>query len=90
MTASNSNPKFGIYIHWPFCTSKCPYCDFNSHVRESIDASRWKQAYLKELESAAEKVGKRFVDTIFFGGGTPSLMETFLVSDILEYIESYF
>jgi len=90
MIASISNPKFGIYIHWPFCASKCPYCDFNSHVRESIDVSRWKQAYLKELESTAEKFGKRFVDTIFFGGGTPSLMETFLVSDILEYIEFKF
>jgi oxygen-independent coproporphyrinogen-3 oxidase len=63
-----------IYIHWPFCRSKCPYCDFNSHVRESIDADRWTRALLADLERQAEGTAAREVVSIFFGGGTPSLM----------------
>jgi oxygen-independent coproporphyrinogen-3 oxidase len=63
-----------IYIHWPFCRSKCPYCDFNSHVRERIDAARWSRALLADLERQAEGVTAREVVSIFFGGGTPSLM----------------
>jgi len=66
----------GIYIHWPFCKSKCPYCDFNSHVREGIDQGRWQRALVAELEHAArEAPPDRRVETMFFGGGTPSLME---------------
>jgi len=63
-----------LYIHWPFCRSKCPYCDFNSHVRASVDDARWRRALLTELETAAETLGPRRLETIFFGGGTPSLM----------------
>jgi oxygen-independent coproporphyrinogen-3 oxidase len=70
--------SFGIYIHWPFCKSKCPYCDFNSHVHEKIDHARWKSAYLKEIEHWASLTKGRVVDTVFFGGGTPSLMEVTL------------
>lgn len=63
-----------VYIHWPFCKSKCPYCDFNSHVREKVDFSRWEAALIKELEAMHAKVSEREVMSIFFGGGTPSLM----------------
>jgi putative oxygen-independent coproporphyrinogen III oxidase len=69
------SPGFGIYIHWPFCRSKCPYCDFNSHVRERIDYARWRSALLRELEHYARDTQGRSVTSIFFGGGTPSLME---------------
>ena len=65
---------FGIYVHWPFCASKCPYCDFNSHVAAEIDESRWVRAYLREIERYAEEVPGRVVNSVFFGGGTPSLM----------------
>jgi putative oxygen-independent coproporphyrinogen III oxidase len=67
---------FGLYVHWPFCVSKCPYCDFNSHVRERVDASRWQKAYLAELAAYAEADYGRgeTVSSVFFGGGTPSLM----------------
>jgi putative oxygen-independent coproporphyrinogen III oxidase len=68
-------PGFGIYIHWPFCRSKCPYCDFNSHVRERIDHARWRGALLSELEHYARGTAGRTVTSVFFGGGTPSLME---------------
>jgi putative oxygen-independent coproporphyrinogen III oxidase len=63
-----------VYIHWPFCHSKCPYCDFNSHVREGIDADRWTRALLVDLERQAELAPRRVVTSTFFGGGTPSLM----------------
>jgi putative oxygen-independent coproporphyrinogen III oxidase len=63
-----------LYIHWPFCKSKCPYCDFNSHVRASIDEERWRRALLAELDGAAAEAPGRRLTSIFFGGGTPSLM----------------
>src|SRR6202011_5242397 len=63
-----------VYIHWPFCRSKCPYCDFNSHVREGIDWARWTRALLADLEHQAALAPDRAVASIFFGGGTPSLM----------------
>ena len=65
---------FGIYVHWPFCLAKCPYCDFNSHVRSRIDEARWRRALVGQVAAAARQVPGRRVDTIFFGGGTPSLM----------------
>ena len=65
----------GVYLHWPFCKSKCPYCDFNSHVRDGIEQARWRQALLTELEYTAREAPGRRVETMFFGGGTPSLME---------------
>lgn len=79
-----------IYIHYPFCKSKCPYCDFNSHVRESVEHEKFLRAYEKELEFFAAKIGKgrgaTKIKTIFFGGGTPSLMPIFLVEGILKKI----
>ena len=75
-----------VYIHYPFCKSKCPYCDFNSHVRDGVDHARFLSAYEKELEFFAKKVGPKKVVTIFFGGGTPSLMPVFLVEGILKKI----
>jgi coproporphyrinogen III oxidase-like Fe-S oxidoreductase len=65
----------GVYVHWPFCKSKCPYCDFNSHVRDGVEQTRWRRALLTELEHAAREAPGRRVETMFFGGGTPSLME---------------
>jgi oxygen-independent coproporphyrinogen-3 oxidase len=63
-----------LYVHWPFCRSKCPYCDFNSHVRETVDQARWRAGLLAELAHFAERIGPRALSSIFFGGGTPSLM----------------
>ncbi|MGI9493070.1 MAG: radical SAM family heme chaperone HemW [Geminicoccaceae bacterium] len=65
---------FGLYIHWPFCRSKCPYCDFNSHVEGKVDHARWARALSAELDHVADDVGRRPLGSIFFGGGTPSLM----------------
>ena len=64
-----------LYVHWPFCLSKCPYCDFNSHVRDAIDQDRWRAALLSDLEGAATGSDRRELTSIFFGGGTPSLMD---------------
>ena len=77
---------FGLYLHWPFCASKCPYCDFNSHVSTRIDQKRWLAAYLAEIARVGSKTGDRILDTVFFGGGTPSLMEPEVVAGILDAI----
>ncbi len=77
---------FGVYIHWPFCLSKCPYCDFNSHVATSVDAAQWREAFLRALERFAERTPGRTVSSVFFGGGTPSLMPPDLVGVLLERI----
>jgi oxygen-independent coproporphyrinogen-3 oxidase len=78
---------FGVYIHWPFCAQKCPYCDFNSHVRfGGIDEARFLAAYLRDLDHAAQLSGPRTVQSIFFGGGTPSLMAPGTVAAILDRI----
>jgi oxygen-independent coproporphyrinogen-3 oxidase len=79
---------FGIYVHWPFCAAKCPYCDFNSHVRNAVDESGWLAAIEKELDWTAEKQGaeRPLVETIFFGGGTPSLMAGKSAARILDRI----
>jgi len=74
---------FGLYVHWPFCRAKCPYCDFNSHVRETVDAPRWGRALLTELDHMAAKTKGRELASIFFGGGTPSLMEPETVASIV-------
>jgi len=73
-----------LYIHWPFCRSKCPYCDFNSHVRESIDEGRWRRALVAELGHYAAETAGRPIASIFFGGGTPSLMAPETVASVLE------
>jgi len=75
---------FGLYVHWPFCRSKCPYCDFNSHVADSIDHDRWRDAYLAELDRIAATLEGRALASIFFGGGTPSLMAPETVAAIIE------
>lgn len=80
------NQNFSIYIHYPFCKAKCPYCDFNSHVRENINHDDFLKCYEAELEYFAAKIEKKSVSTIFFGGGTPSLMPIFLVEGILKKI----
>lgn len=79
---------FGLYLHWPFCQSKCPYCDFNSHVAASIDQSRWKLAYLTEIDRLGAETPDRILNSVFFGGGTPSLMEPDLVAAIIERIRA--
>ncbi|MEJ0061917.1 MAG: radical SAM family heme chaperone HemW [Alphaproteobacteria bacterium] len=76
--------NLALYIHWPFCLSKCPYCDFNSHVRESIDQDGWRGALLRELDHYAALLPERRVTSIFFGGGTPSLMEPKTVAALIE------
>jgi oxygen-independent coproporphyrinogen-3 oxidase len=80
-------PGFGVYVHWPFCLSKCPYCDFNSHVRHAaIDETRYVRAFTAEIAAAAARAPGRTVSTIFFGGGTPSLMQPGTVGAILDAI----
>jgi oxygen-independent coproporphyrinogen-3 oxidase len=74
---------FGIYVHWPFCRSKCPYCDFNSHVRERIDESGWRDALLSELDHYAALTPGAVVTSVFFGGGTPSLMAPETVAAVI-------
>jgi putative oxygen-independent coproporphyrinogen III oxidase len=76
-------PGFGLYVHWPFCLSKCPYCDFNSHVRAAVDHGRWRDALLRELDHYAADTGGRQLTSIFFGGGTPSLMEPATVAAVI-------
>jgi len=75
---------FGLYLHWPFCASKCPYCDFNSHVAADIDQGRWARAYLAEIDRVAAETPGRVLSTIFFGGGTPSLMAPATVAKVVE------
>lgn len=77
---------FGLYIHWPFCAAKCPYCDFNSHVAQRIDHGRWARAYLSELRRCAELTPGRTLRTVFFGGGTPSLMAPETVASLISEI----
>jgi len=82
--ASGTDPRgFGLYVHWPFCLSKCPYCDFNSHVRERIDQRRWRDALLRELAHYAAQTRSQSLTSLFFGGGTPSLMEPETVGAII-------
>lgn len=82
------NGGFGLYIHWPFCQSKCPYCDFNSHVAAHIDQRAWATAYLSEIDRIALTTGDRLLNTVFFGGGTPSLMDPETVAALLERIRA--
>ncbi len=81
--------SFGVYVHWPFCAAKCPYCDFNSHVRTAIDEAGWVDGILAELDwIAARQTARPVVETVFFGGGTPSLMSGASVGKILQKISS--
>ena len=81
--------QFGVYVHWPFCKSKCPYCDFNSHVRAGIDQDRFLAAYLKDIEAQASRYQTEKATSLFFGGGTPSLMPPETVAAIVDAIDRY-
>jgi oxygen-independent coproporphyrinogen-3 oxidase len=89
-SVSGGDPRgFGIYVHWPFCRAKCPYCDFNSHVREAIDQRRWRAALLAELGHYAAQTPGRTVTSLFFGGGTPSLMEPETAEAVIEAVRGH-
>ncbi|MBM08889.1 MAG: coproporphyrinogen III oxidase [Magnetovibrio sp.] len=79
--------NIAIYIHWPFCEAKCPYCDFNSHVTENINHAKWKSSLLNELAHYASETGERTVTSLYFGGGTPSLMKADTVAAIIDSTE---
>lgn len=76
-----------LYIHWPFCLAKCPYCDFNSHVRDAVDVAAWQDALLADMRHEAAMAGRERLGSIFFGGGTPSLMPPALVARLLDEAE---
>ena len=78
-----------VYIHWPFCRSKCPYCDFNSHVRERTDARRWTKALVADLDRQAALAPQHEVISIFFGGGTPSLMPPATAGALIERVKRH-
>ncbi|MGL4237551.1 radical SAM family heme chaperone HemW [Tabrizicola sp.] len=82
------NAGFGLYLHWPFCQSKCPYCDFNSHVAAQVDQTRWLAAFKAEIDRIGALTGGRILNTVFFGGGTPSLMDPALVLGIIDHIRA--
>ncbi|MBO6727171.1 MAG: coproporphyrinogen III oxidase [Rhizobiaceae bacterium] len=85
MNATLDDPGFGLYVHWPFCAAKCPYCDFNSHVRhQPVDQPRFAAALAREMATIRQRTGPRRLDSIFLGGGTPSLMEPATVGEVLE------
>ncbi|MGY6409488.1 MAG: radical SAM family heme chaperone HemW [Alkalilacustris sp.] len=88
MTEDWRHGGFGVYVHWPFCQAKCPYCDFNSHVAAQIDQKRWLKAYVRQIAAAAERVPGRVVGSVFFGGGTPSLMEPEVVAAVLDAVRA--
>ena len=80
---------FGLYVHWPFCISKCPYCDFNSHVVASVDQAAWRDGLLRELSHFAEPIAGRELTSIFFGGGTPSLMDAQTTRAVIDAARGY-
>jgi len=84
--AAAADRGFAIYVHWPFCRAKCPYCDFNSHVRDGIDQAAWQAALLSALDHFAARTGPRQVDSVFFGGGTPSLMPPQTAAAVIDRI----
>lgn len=81
-------PDLYLYIHYPFCLSKCPYCDFNSHTKNNIEEQKFLNGYLREMEFFAQRIGKRRIKTIFFGGGTPSLMSPYFLEKIINKISN--
>jgi len=84
---TDGDATFGVYVHWPFCAQKCPYCDFNSHVRhKGWDEERFLSAYKREIDWIADRIGPRVATSVFFGGGTPSLMRPATVAGILDHI----
>ena len=90
MKRADAADAFGVYVHWPFCLSKCPYCDFNSHVRHTaIDEDRYVRAFAREIETTAARIAPQEVTSIFLGGGTPSLMKPQTVGGILDAIAKH-
>jgi putative oxygen-independent coproporphyrinogen III oxidase len=89
VTAGAVTDSLALYVHWPFCVSKCPYCDFNSHVRESVDQEAWRTALLADLAHEAALTAARPLGSIFFGGGTPSLMPPATVAALVEAAEHH-
>jgi len=83
---SQEQPGLSIYVHWPYCLSKCPYCDFNSHVQQTVAPNDWSGAIRKQIVEAANFLGPRTITSIFFGGGTPSLMEPKIAAEIINQI----
>jgi putative oxygen-independent coproporphyrinogen III oxidase len=81
--------QFGIYVHWPFCAAKCPYCDFNSHVAETTDHAAWRAAYAREIHYYARMTKGRTITSVFFGGGTPSLMEPATAQAVIDEIAKH-
>ena len=86
MTEDWEHGGFGLYIHWPFCQAKCPYCDFNSHVVSQIDQKAWERAYLSEIARVGGETQGRVLRSVFFGGGTPSLMDPDVVASVMEAV----
>jgi putative oxygen-independent coproporphyrinogen III oxidase len=90
ISAERKQGAFGVYVHWPFCLSKCPYCDFNSHVRHAaVDEDRFARAFAREIETTAARIPRREVSSIFLGGGTPSLMRPQTVGAMLDAIGKF-
>ena len=85
----SETPELALYVHWPFCVSKCPYCDFNSHVRDQIDQARWREALLADLAHEARATPGRRLTSIFFGGGTPSLMPPATVAALIDAAQAH-
>ena len=81
---------FGLYLHWPYCQSKCPYCDFNSHVMGVVDQNLWREAYLAEIARYAEETAGNLLQTIYFGGGTPSLLPPAAIAALLAAVDRHF
>ena len=90
MIAPRLTESLALYVHWPFCLAKCPYCDFNSHVRAQIDQDRFAAALRRELAFEADRLGRRRVTSVFFGGGTPSLMQPATVAALLDDLAARF
>ena len=90
MNGDDGTPGFGIYLHWPFCAAKCPYCDFNSHVRHKpVDQAEYVRGFLTEMKTMRAQTGSRTVTSVFIGGGTPSLMQPTTVTALLDGIAHY-
>ncbi len=84
------NQPLALYVHWPFCKAKCPYCDFNSHVREQVEQDTWRAGLVRELQTLAARIEQQAVGSIFFGGGTPSLMPPKTVAAVIETADALF
>ena len=89
MTEDWRHGGFGLYLHWPFCAAKCPYCDFNSHVSRDVDQPAWRDAFLREIDRYASLTHGRVLNSVFFGGGTPSLMPPETVYAILDRVRHH-